>query len=119
MSVDSFDWIHRTGANPPNAPSPDPCLNATARPFLYEGTFAHEYQHLLENYVDADEVSWVNEGVSDYAQTITGYVDPRIPITQLGFDSHIQGFLGFNNVMTPGEPDPSTGWTGELAHPVG
>jgi len=109
MSVDSFDWLHRTGANPPNAPSPDPCLNATARPFLYEGTFAHEYQHLLENYVDVDEVSWVNEGVSDYAQTITGYVDPRIPITQIGFDSHIQGFLGFNNVMTPANPIPRPG----------
>ena len=40
-------------------------------------------------------MSWVNEGVSDYAQTITGYVDPSIPVTQIGFDSHIQGFLGF------------------------
>jgi hypothetical protein len=27
------------------------------RPRDYEGTFAHEYQHLLESYVDADE-SW-------------------------------------------------------------
>ena len=47
-------------------------------------SFAHEYQHLLENYVDVDETSWVNEGLSDYAQTITGYVDPSIPITQIG-----------------------------------
>ena len=109
MSVDAFDWAHRTGANPPNEPSSDPCLNATARPFLYEGTFAHEYQHLLENYVDADEVSWVNEGVSDYAQTITGYVDPSIPVTQIGFDSHIQGFLGFNDVLTPANPIPRPG----------
>ena len=109
MTIDAFDWIHRTGANPPNAPSSDLCLNATARPFLYEGTFAHEYQHLLENYVDADEVSWVNEGVSDYAQTITGYVDPSIPITQIGFDSHIQGFLGFNDVVTPATPIPRPG----------
>jgi Immune inhibitor A-like, MAM domain len=109
MSIDSFDWLHRTGANPPNDPSSDPCLNATSRPFLYEGTFAHEYQHLLENYVDIDEVSWVNEGLSDYAQTITGYVDPTIPVTQIGFDSHIQGFLGFNDVLTPANPIPRPG----------
>ena len=38
MSIDSFDWIHRTGANPPNEPVAGIlCLNATARPFLYEG----------------------------------------------------------------------------------
>jgi hypothetical protein len=109
MSIDSFDWLHRTGANPPNDPSSDPCLNATSRPFLYEATFAHEYQHLLENYVDIDEVSWVNEGLSDYAQTITGYVDPTIPVTQIGFDSHIQGFLGFNDVTTPANPIPRPG----------
>ena len=109
MSIDSFDWLHRTGANPPNDPSSDPCLNATARPFLYEGTFAHEYQHLLENYVDLDEVSWVNEGLSDYAQTITGYVDPSVPVTDIGFDSHIQGFLGFNDVVTPANPIPRPG----------
>jgi hypothetical protein len=104
MTIDGFDWIHRTGPNPPNEPSPDLCENATARPFLYEGVFAHEYQHLLENYVDFDETSWVNEGLSDYAQTITGYVDPTIPVTQIGFDSHVQCFLGFNEVSTPANP---------------
>lgn len=109
MSIDSYDWVHRTGPNPPNNPSSDLCLNATSRPFLYEGTFAHEYQHLLENYVDFNEVSWVNEGLSDYAQTITGYVDPTIPVTQIGFDSHVQGFLGFNDVLTPANPIPRPG----------
>ena len=43
----------------------------------YEGTFAHEYQHLLEYYEDLGEVNWVNEGISDWAQTLMGYVDPR------------------------------------------
>ena len=38
MSIDAFDWLHRTGANPPNEPSSDLCLNATARPFLYSRT---------------------------------------------------------------------------------
>jgi immune inhibitor InhA-like protein len=110
MTIDSFDWLHRTGANPPDDPVPgDLCLNANARPFLYEGTFAHEYQHLLENYVDPDEGSWVNEGLSDHAQTITGYVDPSTPITDKGEDSHTQCFLGWLNTLTPANPLPRQG----------
>jgi hypothetical protein len=109
MTIDAFDWLHRTGANPPNQPSNDPCLNATARPFLYEGVFAHEYQHLLENYVDADETTWVNEGLSDHAGAITGYFDPAAPVTDLGFDSHVQCFLGFLNQVTPANPIPDEG----------
>jgi Immune inhibitor A peptidase M6 len=110
MSIDGFDWLHRTGANPPHEPDPNSnCATAPARPFLYEGTFAHEYQHLLENYVDPLEGNWVNEGISDYAQTITGYVDPRIPITQLGYDSHIQCFLGFLEDVSPYNPNPRSG----------
>src|SRR5262245_4865009 len=77
MTIDAFDWLHRTGATPPDDPVPgDFCKNADARPFLYEGVFAHEYQHLLENYVDSDEGSWTNEGLSDHAGAITGYFDP-------------------------------------------
>jgi immune inhibitor InhA-like protein len=106
MTVDVFDWLHRTGADPPDDPSPDPCTSAPARPFLYEGTFAHEYQHLLENDEDADEVTWVNEGLSDWAQTLTGYVNPALPITDSGFDSHIQCFLGWLAHETPANPIP-------------
>ena len=48
MTIDAFDWLHRTGANPPHEPVPgNNCTSAPARPFLYEGVFAHEYQHLL------------------------------------------------------------------------
>ena len=108
MTIDSFDWLHRTGANPPDNPVPgDLCLSAPARPFLYEGVFAHEYQHLLEGYEDADEVNWINEGLADWAQTLTGYVDPAVPITQKGFDSHIQCFTGFLEVATPVNVNPS------------
>lgn len=110
MSIDAFDWLHRTGANPPNEPVPgDNCANAPARPFLYEGVFAHEYQHLLEYYEDVDEVNWVNEGLSDFAQTITGYVDPSVPITDIGFDSHVQCFLGYLGIQTPANPIPREG----------
>ena len=106
MTIDAYDWAHRTGANPPNDPSTDPCTSATARPHLYEGTFAHEYQHLLESYEDPDEVNWVNEGLSDWAQTLVGYVTPSTPITDIGFDSHIQCFLGWLSVQTPVNPIP-------------
>jgi Immune inhibitor A peptidase M6 len=110
MTIDAFDWLHRTGANPPNDPAPgDDCLNADARPFLYEGVFAHEYQHLLENYVDAHEGSWVNEGLSDHAGGITGYFDPSKPITQTGFESGVQCFLGWLNTLTPANPLPREG----------
>ncbi|HEY6030561.1 MAG TPA: hypothetical protein VIU44_08360, partial [Gaiellaceae bacterium] len=65
MTIDAYDWLHRTGANPPDN-STDPayvaCSQAqgstrpygSAKPHLYEGTFAHEYQHLLEYYEDPD-----------------------------------------------------------------
>ena len=109
MTIDAFDWLHRTGANPPNNPVPgNNCTSAPARPFLYEGVFAHEYQHLLEHYEDGDEVNWINEGLSDWAQTLTGYVDPSMPITDVGFDSHMQCFLGWLGADA-GEPEPAGG----------
>jgi hypothetical protein len=107
MTIDAFDWLHRTGATPPDNPSTDPCTNARAHPFLYEGTFAHEYQHLLEHYSDPDEVTWVNEGLSDWAMSLTGYAHPEIPITQVGFDPHIQTFEGW----MPGNGGPENSLT--------
>ena len=110
MTIDAFDWLHRTGATPPDEPVPgDFCNSAPARPFLYEGTFAHEYQHLLEHYEDGDEANWINEGLSDWAQTLTGYVDPATPITESGFDSHVQCFLGWLGIQTPANPNPRAG----------
>jgi hypothetical protein len=110
MTIDAFDWLHRTGANPPNDPAPgDPCASAPARAFLYEGVFAHEYQHLLEYYEDPDESIWVDEGLSDWAQTITDYVDPSLPITDQDFDSHVQCFLGYLGRETAANPNPRGG----------
>jgi hypothetical protein len=102
MNIDSFDWLHRTGANPPDdQPNTTGCEYAgvAPRPYRYEGIFAHEYQHLLMHDEDADEVNWVNEGLSDWAQTLVGYVDPSLPGTDPNADSHIacfQGWLGDN-----------------------
>jgi hypothetical protein len=107
MTVDSYDWLHRTTANPPNEPvAGNLCTSKPARPFLYEGVFAHEYQHLLESYASPGETTWVNEGLSDFAIAATGYVDPKTPITDTGFDSHLQCFLGFLTVATPANPNP-------------
>jgi hypothetical protein len=110
MTIDAFDWLHRTGSNPPNNPVPgDGCLNASARPHLYEGVFAHEYQHLLEGYEDPDEGNWTNEGLSDYAGRITGYFDTLKPITEIGFESHVQCYYGNTGTQTPANPLPSEG----------
>jgi hypothetical protein len=110
MTIDAFDWLHRTGATPPNDPVPgDNCLNANARPFLYEGTFAHEYQHLLEADQDPGETTWMNEGLSDFAIQLTGYTDAARPVTEIGFDSHIQCILGWLGVQTDANPTPRDG----------
>jgi hypothetical protein len=108
MTIDGFDWLHRTHANPPHNPVPgNNCTSAPARPFLYEGVFAHEYQHLLMSYADPDgETNWINEGLSDWAQTLTGYVTPSRPISQIGFDSHVQCFLGWLTDQTDANPNP-------------
>jgi Immune inhibitor A-like, MAM domain len=56
--VDSFDWANRTGEE---------------GDFLYEGVIAHELEHLLMNYSDAGELSWVDEGLADFAAYLNGY----------------------------------------------
>jgi hypothetical protein len=110
MTIDAFDWLHRTGANPPHDPVPgNTCTSAPARPFLYEGVFAHEYQHLLQYYQDPEEVSWVNEGLSDFAIDVTGYDFPERSVAQIGFDSHLQCFMGNLVFQTDANPNPSGG----------
>ncbi|MEO8458197.1 MAG: hypothetical protein ABI559_10330, partial [Chloroflexota bacterium] len=101
MSIDGFDWLHRTMASPPHAPSTDLCTNAPARPFLYEGVFAHEYQHLIHHDYDADEVNWVNEGMSDLAIFLNGYGNPSKHIDQEGNDSHTLSYQGWTSVQHP------------------
>ena len=73
MTIDAFDWLHRTGANPVDEPTGDLCSSRPARARLYEGVFAHEYQHLLQHYTDPNEVNFVNEGLSDFAISLVGY----------------------------------------------
>ena len=106
MTIDAFDWEHRTGVNPVDAPTSDVCTSRPARPTLYEGTFAHEWQHLLLSYVDSNETTWLNEGLADYAQTLTGYVDGTKTVYDKGADSHLYCFQGYGPVQTPFNPNP-------------
>jgi len=69
MHIDTFEWDHRCG-------SPgDPWFinDDRARPYLYEGTFAHEYEHMIHADIDPDEPSWVDEGLADLAGFFCGY----------------------------------------------
>jgi Immune inhibitor A peptidase M6 len=110
MSIDAFDWLHRTGANPPHEPvAGNNCISAPARPFLYEGVFAHEYQHLLQYYQDPTEVNFINEGLSDFAIDVTGYDFATRPVSQIGFDSHLQCFMGNLVFQTDANPNPRGG----------
>lgn len=63
MTIDAFDWENRTGTG-------------GNRPHLYEGVFAHEYQHLLHSDYDSAEENWINEGLADWAEWLTGYGIP-------------------------------------------
>jgi hypothetical protein len=106
MTIDAYDWLHRTQANPPNEPTDDLCTSRPARPFLYEGTFAHEWQHLAQYYTDPFETTWLNEGLSDFAQTLTGYVDGTATVFDRGADSHLYCYQGYGPVQTPFNTNP-------------
>jgi len=60
MHIDTFDWANRVGPG-------------VARPFLYEGSFAHEYEHMIHSDIDPNEPSWVDEGLADLAGYFCGY----------------------------------------------
>jgi hypothetical protein len=62
--IDAYDWANRVG---PQA------ANADGVPFLVEGVIAHEFEHLLMNYSDPGELSWVDEGLADLAIFLNGY----------------------------------------------
>ena len=109
MTIDAWDWLHRTGDSPANEPSTDPCLNSPARPNLYESVFAHEYQHLLEYYEDVDEYNWVNEGLSNFSEFLTGYADFELGVDDVGFDGAVQCFLGYVGIQTEANPIPFIG----------
>ena len=70
--LDAFDWANRVGEDPNTAEwsDDDP---SNDRPELYEGVIAHELEHLLMNYSDPGELSWVDEGLADTAAFLNGF----------------------------------------------
>lgn len=92
ITIDAYDWANRVGPNDSPWRSPD---QSRWRPFLYEGTFAHEFQHLIHDDNDSDEENWINEGQSDFAEYLTGY-------SNLETDGHIADFLAhpYNSLVS-------------------
>ena len=107
MTIDAFDWLHRTGVNPKDEPSEDLCISRPARPRSYEGTFAHEWQHLLHHYTDPNETTWINEGLSEFAETLVGYADATLTVDQSGSQGALHCFQGWGTVKGKGNPNPN------------
>jgi len=85
IHIDTYDWANRVG--------PD-----GSRPFLYEGTIAHEYEHAIHYDHDPDEPSWVDEGMADLSGYLAGY-------------GHSDGHLAYYMVY---HRTPLTVWGGGL-----
>ena len=85
IHIDSHDWANRIG--------PD-----VARPYLYEGTIAHEYEHAIHYDHDPDEPSWVDEGMADLSGFLAGYGHSQ---------SHLAYYLVYHRT-------PLTVWGGGL-----
>jgi hypothetical protein len=106
MTIDAFDWAHRTGDSPPNDPTSDLCTSRPAQPHLYEGVFAHEYQHLLHHYLDPVEEIFVDEGLSDMAMSLTGYANSLASVDEPGAERHLFCFHGYGTTKTTYNPNP-------------
>lgn len=72
MVIDALDWANRIGEDPNDAPWSDGNPD-NDRPELYEGVIAHELEHMLMNYSDPGELSWVDEGLADIAAFLNGF----------------------------------------------
>ncbi len=75
ITIDAFDGANRVGPN--DSPWRPDDGTANDREHGYDGTFAHEYQHLLHADQNAGEENWVNEGLSDWTEYLVGYGIPQ------------------------------------------
>jgi len=48
-------------------------LNRSSAYDYYETVLAHEFQHMIHWFKDRNEATWLNEGLSEYAQEVAGY----------------------------------------------
>jgi hypothetical protein len=87
--VDSFNWKDRLGLN----------TTTPSNSYLYEGTVAHEFQHLIHSDVDPNEADFINEGMAEMAmQFIYG---TKVTASEIG------EYLFYHR-------DSLTDWKGEL-----
>lgn len=95
-------FIHFEDLNPTGPGNGGEVLYLDTRPGIYsqgehrislnvEATAAHEYQHLIHANYDINELSFVNEGLSEWAEIANGY--PRRPANYL---SHTNDSTGYN-----------------------
>ena len=61
ITIDVKAWDHFVGDS------------GTSGAYEYEGTIAHELQHLIHADLSPNEESWVNEGMSGFAEFLNGY----------------------------------------------
>jgi len=85
IHIDTYNWEDRIGSG-------------VARPYLYEGVIAHEYEHAIHYDHDPDEPSWVDEGMADLAGYLCGY-------------GHSEGHIAYYMVY---HRWPLTNWLGTL-----
>lgn len=73
ISIDCYRWELRLG---PAGTVWIPGYTVN-RPYVYESTIAHEYQHLIHHDFNPTDPSFMNEGCSMYAEFLNGYgIDP-------------------------------------------
>jgi immune inhibitor A len=60
ITIDSKQWHRRVGGG-------------VDRPYLYDSTLAHEFQHLIHSDHSPNEDVWPNEGMSGFAEFLNGY----------------------------------------------
>ncbi len=73
IQIDAWRWWQRLGALGTEW-VPGLFVN---RPFVYDATIAHEYQHLIHADWNPDDPSFMNEGCSMYAEYLCGFgIDP-------------------------------------------
>ncbi len=69
VTIDSYAWEHRLG--PLGTVWTDSI--AVNRPYVYDSTLAHEFQHLIHADWNPSDPSFMNEGCSMYAEYLCGF----------------------------------------------
>ena len=72
IHIDSWQWWRRLGEEG-HTWYPEYPWKSVERPYTYEGTVAHEYQHLIHGDYNPNSPSFMNEGCSMYAEILCGY----------------------------------------------